>query len=215
VQRHIGPATLLLDLLDGVFTAAARLPPDAMLFRKPAAPRGECHPVSDDERGVEADPELADQVRVAGLVAGQALEKLPRARLGDGADVLDHLLARHADAVVRHRNDSGLGVVAHADFQFGVVLEQRLVGERLEPQLVGGIGGVGNQLAQENLLVAVQGVDHQVEQLLDFGLEAERILGRHVVHSGLRVRIVLCMIGPAGELFKPSRCGLAGHTPTR
>ena len=55
----------------------------------------------------------------------------------------------------------------------GVVLEQRGVGERLEAQLVAGVRGVGDQLAQEDLLVAVQRVDHQVEELLDLGLEAE------------------------------------------
>ena len=33
------------------------------------------------------------------------------------------------------------------------------------------------ELAQEDLLVAVQGVDHQLQQLLDFGLEAERFAG--------------------------------------
>src|SRR5207245_10788019 len=38
--------------------------------------------------------------------------------------------------------------------------------------------GVRYQLPQEDLLVAVQGVDHEVEQLLDFGLEAQGLFGR-------------------------------------
>ena len=40
---------------------------------------------------------------------------------------------------------------------------------------------VGDELAKEDLLVAVQGVDHQLEQPLHLGLEAERFLcrGRH------------------------------------
>ena len=54
-------------------------------------------------------------------------------------------------------------------------------GERLEAQLVGGVGGVRDQLAQEDLLVAVQGVDHEVQQLLHLGLEAEGFLYRVVV----------------------------------
>ena len=70
-----------------------------------------------------------------------------------------------------------LRVEAHADREVRVALEERAVGERLEAQLVAGVGGVGDQLAQEDLLVAVQGVDHQVEQLLDLGLEAERFAG--------------------------------------
>ena len=56
-----------------------------------------------------------------------------------------------------------------------------LVGKRFETQLVRRIRGIGNQLAQKNLLVAIQGVNHQVEQLFDFGLEAVGFLGVSVV----------------------------------
>ena len=62
-------------------------------------------------------------------------------------------------------------------FSSAIVLEQRVVGQRLEAQLVARIRRVGDQLAQEDLLVGVQGVDHQIEELLDFGLEAEGFLG--------------------------------------
>ena len=79
----------------------------------------------------------------------------------------------------------GALVVADANLQVRIVLEQRAVGDRLEPQLVAGVGGVRDQLAQEDLLVAVQGVDHQVQQLLDLGLEAERLFDRCVVHAVL------------------------------
>jgi len=48
------------------------------------------------------------------------------------------------------------------------------VRQRLESQLVCGIRRVGDELAQKDLLVAVQGVNHQVQQLCDLGLEAER-----------------------------------------
>ena len=55
--------------------------------------------------------------------------------------------------------------------KLAVALEQALVGQRLEAQLVAGVGGVGDQLPQEDLLVAVEGVDHQIQQLADLGLE--------------------------------------------
>ena len=73
----------------------------------------------------------------------------------------------------------GARVVADADLQLRVVLEQRAVGDRFEAQLVAGVRRVRDQLAQEDLLVAVQGVDHQVEELLDLGLEAEGFFGSH------------------------------------
>src|SRR3712207_6864316 len=45
--------------------------------------------------------------------------------------------------------------------------------ERLETQLVSGVGRVGYELPQKDLLVAVQGMDHQLQQLFDFSLESE------------------------------------------
>ncbi len=46
-----------------------------------------------------------------------------------------------------------------------------LVGERLVSRLVDRVGCVGNQLAQENLLMRVQRVNHKIQELFDFGLE--------------------------------------------
>jgi len=43
-----------------------------------------CH----DEGGVEADAELADEMGVLLLIAGETAEEFPRSRLGDGAQVL-------------------------------------------------------------------------------------------------------------------------------
>ena len=48
----------------------------------------------------------------------------------------------------------------------------RAVRERREAQPVAGIRGVGDQLAQEDLPVAVERVDHELEELAHLGLEA-------------------------------------------
>ncbi len=56
--------------------------------------------LGDDERRVEADAELADELRRLLLIAGQRAEEFRGARAGDGAEVGDGLGARHADAVV-------------------------------------------------------------------------------------------------------------------
>ena len=127
----------------GLSTVSTVKPPSPVLSQRTpcSAPRParrvtQRHPVGDDERRVEADAELADEVRILGAVGGQLLEELARARLGDGADVLDHLLPRHADAVVGHGDRARRRVEADADLQVRVVLEERGVGERLEAQLV-------------------------------------------------------------------------------
>ena len=129
--------------------------------------------VGDNKGRVEAHTELTDQVRVLLLVAGEFLEKISRAGLGDGAQVRNGFLAAHADAVVFQGDGAGLFVEADADLKLGATFEQLRLGQRLEAQLVHRIGGVGDQLAQEDFLVRVQRMDHQVQQLLHLGLEAQ------------------------------------------
>ncbi len=54
-----------------------------------------------------------------------------------------------------------------------VLAEQFRIRERLETQFVSGVRRVRDQLAKEDFLVAVQGMDHQLEKLTHLGLEAE------------------------------------------
>jgi hypothetical protein len=177
VQHDLGAARGLVHGFQRVVAGALGFPAHAVLGREAGAAGGERDAVGDDEGGVEADAELADQRGVLLLVAGQLAEEFAGAGLGDGADVLDHFLPAHADAVVGDRERARLAVEGDADLEVGVVLEQRGVAQSLEAQLVGGVGGVGNQFAQENVLVGIQGMDHQLEELLDFGLEAEGFFG--------------------------------------
>jgi hypothetical protein len=139
---------------------------------------------SQQEGGVETDAELADQVGILRRISGQLRQELAGAGAGDGADIGNHFIARHADAVIGNRHRARLRVEADADPQFAVAFQQRLVGQRLEAQLVAGIRGVGYQFAQENLLVAVQRVDHQLQQLFDLGLKTQRLFLGGLGHGG-------------------------------
>src|SRR2546425_1442535 len=180
-QDDVGAAPFLRRRFDGVFTAPVphvTMPAHRLAGRESRAARQERNAVGDDEGRIEAHAELPDQPRVLRLVAGERLEELARPGLGDGSDVVDDLLTRHADAVVRHREGPSLLVEGNADLEVGVGAVQGVPGKGLEAQLVGRVGGVRYQLPQEDLLVAVQGVDHEVEQLLDFGLEAQGLFGR-------------------------------------
>ncbi len=175
VQRHLGAALRPVDALDRVLAVAGRRPAHAVGRGQPGAARDERHAVGDDERRIEPDAELADQPRVLRLVAGQRREELARARLGDRADVRDHLVARHADPVVAHGDRPRVLVVADDDLQVRIALVVIGMRERLEAQLVRGVGRVGDELAQEDLGMAVQRVDHEVQQLLDLRLESARL----------------------------------------
>ena len=83
----------------------------------------------------------------------------------------DDLLARHADAVVDDGHGARRRVVLDPHFQFGVRLQQRRVRDGLEAQAVGRIRGIGDQLPEEDLPVAVEGMNHEVQQLLHLGLK--------------------------------------------
>jgi hypothetical protein len=163
MQHDIGAARVLVHSLDGVVTFTRALPAHPVLWCEPSAARRERDALGDDERGVEADAELADEMRVLCPIRCQALKELACTRLCDRADVLDHFLPRHAHAVIGDGDRARGLVVADADLQFGVLFEQRRVGERLESQLVARIRGVRDQLAQEDLLVSVEGMHHQVQ----------------------------------------------------
>ena len=86
----------------------------------------------------------------------------------DGAEVFDQLLAIHADAVVGDGQRAGLVVGGDADLALAGELGVR---QGQETPLVEGVGGIGDQLAQEDLAVGVDRVDHHVEEFFDFGLE--------------------------------------------
>src|SRR5205085_1836657 len=95
--------------------------------------------------------------------------------------------------------------------QVRVVLEQRGVTHRLEAELVTRIRGVRHQLAEEYFLVAVQRVDHQVEELCHLRLEAEcfpcssclclhdSILSSSVARSGIGIHAATTCVTAAAE----------------
>ena len=126
--------------------------------------------VRHDERRIEADAELPDQLGILGRVAAQTLEKFLRAGARDGAEILDDFVPGHADAVVLDGQGARRGIRNQRDRE-RIRTQQGRIGESLEAQLLARIGGVGDQFAQENFLVRIQRMDHQSQHLLGFGLK--------------------------------------------
>ncbi len=189
MQHDAGTA---LGLVNGFYIKLAFTlgRPEHALFRLQTGTAGEhldlfCH----DEGRVETDPELTNQLGILFLVSGQLLHELGSTGLGDGTQMGQHIITAHADGVVFDGQGIGVLVEADTDFQLRIVFQQLGLGQCLKTQLVGGIRCVGYQLAQENLLVGIQGVNHQVQQLLDLGLETEGLflcIYRHwVLHKDL------------------------------
>ena len=155
----------IVDRFDGVGALAARRPPGGCTFARFACEQLDL--VGHHERRVETNPELTDQFLRSGLVLGlaQLLTQLGRARLGQGADQADDLVARHTDAVVANGQGACALVRLDLDVQIGGVDIEILVPERFETQFVQGIRRVRDQLPQKGILVRVDGVNHQIEQL--------------------------------------------------
>ena len=154
---------------DGVALDAVRLPRIGGVRPKGAAHHA--HARGHHERRVEAHAKLANDVCGVALAAGMLGLELLRSRVRDGAQVLLELRLAHADAVVRDRHGAGILVEGHEDGQVVLADAHRAVREGGERELVDGVGGVGHQLAQEDLPVGVDRVDHEVEELLALGLE--------------------------------------------
>ena len=193
--------------LKGVFPAAIGLPPHRGFGRQARATRREGYLVRNDEGRIEPDAELPDQVGILLLVAGQPIQELARPGPGDRADIGYYLVAGHPDPVVGNGDGASILVHRDPDLQVRVGFVQRIVGQRFKAKLVCSVRGVGYQLPQEDLLVAVQRVDHQLQELLHLGLESQRLPGPVVPGCGLRHRDCPSVVG-TDELV-PSEFGAA------
>ena len=188
VQRDRGAARQgPRRLLHRVAAAAVRGPQPALLL---AGLAGLHHdPVGHHEHRIEADAELADQLEVVVPLARELLEEPPGARARDGAQVLDQVLAVHADAVVADR-EQPLGLVGQdADLELGVVAQQLGLAQRPVAELVARVRRVADQLAQEDLALLVERVDDQIEHTADIGLERLHGLGHG---GGWSPALVVC-----------------------
>ena len=99
-----------------IVTFAGRFPTHRFIFASTGAPSYESDFIGNNERRIKSDAELADQVRILSLIAAQLLKKFARAGFRDSADVLNHLIARHADAVVGNRDRARGFVEVDANF---------------------------------------------------------------------------------------------------
>jgi hypothetical protein len=207
VEDDVGAAPLLADVLEGVAAVGLRLPADRLVGGSAGAAGEDRDLVGNHECRVEADAELADQFRVVLVLAAlQQLEELLGPRVGDGTEGLGGLVAAQADAVVAHRQGAGLGIGDQFDSPLVAVGVDGGVGEGQVAGLVDGVAGVGDQLAQEDLLVRVEGMDHQVEDLVDLGLE----LALAYAHASVSPVGLDCRWGGAQGKHPVSGCQVQG-----
>ena len=152
VQGHGRAGGVLLRLGHGERVDAFGFPQVRLVLARLLRQHG--HLVGGHERGVEPDAELSDELgRGRGILLLRLLqfgEESARTGMCDGAEVFDQFFLRHADAVVGDRQRAGGLVGGDADLalagEFGT-------GQRQETPFVQRVGGVRDQLAQEDLLI--------------------------------------------------------------
>ena len=75
--------------------------------------------------------------------------------MSDGTEVLLHLLAGHADTVIGNGQCARRLIRGQMNGKIAAAQADGVVRQGLIGQLVDGIGGVGDQLAQEDLAVCI------------------------------------------------------------
>ena len=141
--QHDGGASLRpLDRLDRELAVSLRLPAHTGGRGLAGLARQHLDFLGDDERRIEADAELTDQLRILLLVAGELAEEVRGAGFRDRPEMGDGLLPVHANAVVPDRDGARFGVVLDPDTEFGVPGQQFGVAERQEAELVVRVRGV-------------------------------------------------------------------------
>ena len=162
-----------LAVLDGVALKTVGFPHMGDILAVGAA--DDLHMASDHKSRVEAHAKLADDVDIRTLLLGVLGLKLLGAGMGDGAQIALELLGGHANAVIRDRDGAGILVERDADGKVTLVELNARVLQALKVELVDGVARVRDKLAQEDFLIGVDGVDHEVEQFFALGLKLTHV----------------------------------------
>ena len=80
------------------------------------------------------------------------LDERGRARLGDGTEVIDEVVASHTNTAILDGDSVGIRVVRDANFEVFFVSKSVCVRERKKADLVEGVSTVADELAKKNFL---------------------------------------------------------------
>jgi hypothetical protein len=173
-QLHRGSSSepgALGVLGDGEGSTGGRLP-DVLLVVVVLG--GDLDLLGNEVRRVETDTELTDHADVG--TGGESLHEGLGTGLGDRTEVVDQVGLGHTNTGIPDGKGTLLLVGSDSDVELLLSVELGRVGQSGISDLVEGIGGVGDELSEEDLLVGVESVDDKVEKLRDLGLERLALL---------------------------------------
>ncbi|OPZ69401.1 MAG: hypothetical protein BWY83_01990 [bacterium ADurb.Bin478] len=139
--------------------------------------RGQFDAFRDHKNRVKAHAEAADQIQPRILLHRHLFEKFAGAGMSDGADVLHHLLLRHADAGITNGKGLFALIQVDPDGELEIRIHHGLTLDRFKPRLVQRIRGIGDQFADENFTMGVERVRENMQQLLNLCFEFESLSG--------------------------------------
>ena len=114
MQRNTGATLFACHGFNLKLARAGAHPTHALVFGCASSARLNCNGVGHNIARVKAHPKLPNQLRVFLLVARQFADKVARAALGNGAQVVDGFLLGQANAVVGNGDCLGFFVKANA-----------------------------------------------------------------------------------------------------
>src|SRR5436190_1061379 len=91
--------------------------------------------------------------------------------MGDRAKVFHQFSVRHPNTGIGKDDRVFLFVRLDGDFQRKIRLVNRLAGTLQKAELFQRIRAIGNQLANENLFIRVEGMNDNIQQLLNLSLK--------------------------------------------
>mmetsp|Transcript_1462 Transcript_1462/g.2800 ORF Transcript_1462/g.2800 Transcript_1462/m.2800 type:complete len:312 (+) Transcript_1462:1404-2339(+) len=138
------------------------------------------HLIRNKVRRVESHTELSNHGNVRS--SRQRLHERLGSRLGNGSEVVNKIGLGHTNSGVLD-GERVVGLIGdELDLELRLAVEDTAVREALVADLIERIGGVRDELAKEDLLVGVEGVDDQRKELVDVSGEGVAFgIGTHDV----------------------------------
>ena len=133
---------------------------------------------------------MPDQLTILLLITAQLLHESGRARFGDGAQIVHHLIAGHTNTVVIDGDGFGVGVCAHTNPVISAAGKAPIANYR-ESMFIDCVRRIRDQLPQEDFPIGIERMNHEVKQTLRLGLKAHS-LGRISCHD--RFPCLECLI---------------------
>ena len=132
--------------------------------------------VGDHKSRIKTNTKLANHILISDFaICFLGFFQLFQEGLGTGfgnrTEILNQVVTVHAQTIIGNSQSMGVCIRCDMDFKTRIAFEQIAVRQRFIVQFIDRIRGIGNQFPQENFMIRINGMDHQVQQLFRFRLE--------------------------------------------